>query len=77
MSGGSYFFNRKINMPNLADLMAKMIRNLLKKPLYLLMGLISLLLVSEHDIAAYLVAGVAESTGHTFISSVILYFMDL
>lgn len=64
-------------MPELVDLIEQIIRKLLKNPFYLLMGLISLLLVSEYDIAAYLAAGVAESTGHTFVSRVILYFMDL
>lgn len=64
-------------MPELIDLIEQIIRKLLKNPFYLLMGLISLLLVSEYDIAAYLAVGVAESTGHTFMSSVILYFMDL
>ncbi|HEX7574976.1 MAG TPA: hypothetical protein VF360_01250, partial [Candidatus Methanoperedens sp.] len=54
-----------------------MIGKLISNPFFLLMGLISLIMVSEEEIAFYMAAGVAESTGHTFISSVILYFLDL
>lgn len=54
-----------------------MINKLISNPFVLLIGLISLVIVSEDEIAAYMVAGFAESTGHTFVSSVILYLMDL
>ncbi len=64
-------------MPELVGLIEQIIRILLKNPFYLLMGLISLILVSEYDIAAYLAAGFAESTDHTFVSGAILYLMDL
>jgi hypothetical protein len=54
-----------------------MINKLISNPFVLLMGLISLVMVSDDEIAAYIVAGFAEGTGNTFISSVILYFMNL
>lgn len=53
-----------------------MIAKLINHPLSLLMGLISLIIISENEIAAYIFAGFAQSTGHTFVSSAILYIID-
>lgn len=52
-----------------------MISKLISNPLFLLMGLISLIVISEEEVAVYMVAGVAA--GHTFVSSAILYLMNL
>ena len=53
-----------------------MITKLINHPLSLLMGLISLIMISDTEITGYILAGFAESTGHTFVSSAILNIMD-
>ena len=54
-----------------------MINKFITNPFFLLTGLISLLVISEVEIGAYVVAGIAENTGYSFISSIILNLMEL